>query len=190
MMTPFRLILTIIFTTIILSACGNSVDPGSDEIIAELEQRIVELENMRLEEEMRLEENKRFSASFWSGLTVEERTDLMHEDYIQHSLDYKVFADSRGISYKEGYPAKNEYDMQNMGDEPEQEQIDGPTPPPSEYTHLMMAEDDHVLVMRKEYHQTPNEPPGTFYERFYFNLFQLKDGKLYQHWSGNDMYPE
>lgn len=135
-----------------------------------------------------LEENKRIAMEFFRpGITVEERADLLHDDYQQHNPAFKKYADERGLSYKEGF-------MQMMG------QImaggrgggrggQGPQPPQGDNTYMVLAEGDTVFIMRQQFAQDPTEPPGTFYERFAWDVFTIRDGKLYEHWDGGVINP-
>ena len=83
---------------------------------------------------------------FRPGITVEERADLLHDDYQQHNPAFKKYADERGLSYKEGF-------MQMMG------QImaggrgggrggQGPQPPQGDNTYMVLAEGDTVFTRR------------------------------------------
>ena len=138
--------------------------------------------NTSANEMARLEENKRIASEFFrSGITVEERLDLLHDDYQQHNPAFKKFADENGLGYKEGF-------RQMMGEIMSRasggSEATGPTPPPGNNLYMVMAEGDNVFIMRQQFAQDPTEPPGTFYERFAWDVFTIRDGKLYEHWDG------
>jgi predicted SnoaL-like aldol condensation-catalyzing enzyme len=54
---------------------------------------------------------------------------------------------------------------------------------------VVTAECDIVTMVRKIYRQDPNEPPGTFYESFFFDTFRIKNGKLVEHWDAALIQP-
>ena len=132
-----------------------------------------------------LEENKRVAMEFFrEGITAQERYDLLHDDYIQHNPAFKKFADERGLSYKEGFLQRMTELMAAGGGAGGGADADQPPPPPSNPYELVLAEGDTVTVIQKRYVQDPNEPPGTYYESFWFDTFRIRDGLLYEHWDG------
>jgi len=134
-----------------------------------------------------LEENKRIASAFFRpGITPEERYELIHEDYIQHNPAFKKFADENGVSYNEGFRQMMARFAAGGGGA----QREGPEPPAGNNLHLVMAEGDLVFIMRQQFAQDPNEPAGTFYERFAWDVFRIRDGKLYEHWDGAVIQPE
>ena len=132
-----------------------------------------------------VEENKRVAMEFFrEGITAQERYDLLHDDYIQHNPAFKKFADERGLSYKEGFLQRMTELMAAAGGAGGGADADVPPPPPSNPYELVLVEGDTVTVIQKRYVQDPNEPPGTYYESFWFDTFRIRDGLLYEHWDG------
>lgn len=54
---------------------------------------------------------------------------------------------------------------------------------------MVLAEGDAVFVMHQQFTQDPTEAAGTFYESFSWDVFTIKDGKLYEHWDGQLINP-
>ena len=46
---------------------------------------------------------------------------------------------------------------------------------------------DIVTMIHKFYAQDPTAPAGTFYERFTFDTFRVRNGKLIEHWDGTTL---
>ena len=132
-----------------------------------------------------LEENRRITMEFFrSGITAQERYDLVHPDYIQHNPSFKKYADERGLSYKEGFLQRMTELMAGSGAGSAAADSDVPPPPENNPYELVIAEGDTVTVIQKRYVQDPNEEPGTYYESFWFDTFKVRDGMLYEHWDG------
>jgi predicted SnoaL-like aldol condensation-catalyzing enzyme len=134
-----------------------------------------------------LEENKRIASEFFRpGITPEERYALLHDDYIQHNPVFKKFADENELTYKEGFRRMM---AQFAAGGPPAGNADAPQPPPGDPLYMVLAEKDLVFIMRQQFRQDPTESPGTFYEAFAWDVFRIKDGKLYEHWDGATINP-
>lgn len=139
-------------------------------------------------EQALLEEVRQAATQYYApGMTLEDRLNIMDDGYIQRNPNLRKFADERGISYKEGYEEYITGIMAEMAENPPPPESDLP---PNEPLHIVIAEDDLVLIVRKEYDRDPNEAEGTIYESYVFNLFRIRDGKLYEHWSPGGIDPE
>ena len=134
-----------------------------------------------------LEENKRIASEFFRpGITAEERLELLHDDYIQHNPAFKKFADDNNLTYKEGFEQMfAQFAGRGRGRGGQQ----GPQPPVGNNLYMVLAEGDLVFIMRQQFAQDPTEEPGTFYERFAWDTFRIRDGKLYEHWDGAVINP-
>jgi predicted SnoaL-like aldol condensation-catalyzing enzyme len=61
----------------------------------------------------------------------------------------------------------------------------GGTPPPAgNGTEIVLQECDMLVAVHKNYVQDPTAAPGTYYARFTFDMFRVRDGKLVEHWDG------
>jgi predicted SnoaL-like aldol condensation-catalyzing enzyme len=120
------------------------------------------------------EANKKLAAEFFrKGITPEERTALLHPDYVQHNPVFARFNDINGYKGKEGFTALLKI-LRAGGPPPE-------PPPGSDPTYRVMADGDMVTVLQKRELPDPQNP-GKFYEAFAFDTWRVKDGKLYEHW--------
>jgi predicted SnoaL-like aldol condensation-catalyzing enzyme len=65
----------------------------------------------------------------------------------------------------------------------------GPQPPAGNPFEVVTAECDIVTIVHKVYTQDPTLPPGNFYERFTFDTFRVRNGKLVEHWDAAQINP-
>jgi predicted SnoaL-like aldol condensation-catalyzing enzyme len=47
--------------------------------------------------------------------------------------------------------------------------------------YMVLAECDKVMMVMQRYIPDPQKP-GKYYETFGFEVYRIKDGKLYEHW--------
>lgn len=99
--------------------------------------------------------------------------DLMHPDYVQHNPDALRFEE---INHLKGRDAMTRL-LEVMG------RLGTHGPPPSFLAKrsIMVAECDLVMVLRQVELPDP-QSPGKDYTSFGFEMFRIKDGKLYEHW--------
>lgn len=126
---------------------------------------------------------------FRPGITPEERLALIHPDYQQHNQQYLKYARDRKIS---NFQAFAEIRRQTAASQAEAaasaERLlaeRGPTTPPQappgNTLHILYADGDVVVRVAQRWTQNP-ESPGSFYETFWWDIFEVRDGKLYEHW--------
>ncbi len=109
--------------------------------------------------------------------TADERYALMHPDYIQHSPVFKRFAEINGTHGREEFPVLMQYNRSRPPAPPSA----GPRPPAGDPKYMVVAEGDVVMVLQKRFQPDPMKP-GEFYESFWFDMWRVKDNKLYEHW--------
>lgn len=68
-------------------------------------------------------------------------------------------------------------------------QAAGPQPPQGNPFEIVTAECDIVTIVHKVFTQDPTLPPGNFYERFTFDSFRVRNGKLVEHWDAAVINP-
>lgn len=129
------------------------------------------------------EANKRVVAEFFRpGITAQERYALLDDGYIQHNPMAKKMADRDHLSYKDSFLKM----LQSMGGsfpKPPSE-IDGVKVPEGNMLYMELAEGDLVFVMRQEYRRDPTEKTVVFYPSYGWDVFRVRNGKLYEHWDG------
>jgi predicted SnoaL-like aldol condensation-catalyzing enzyme len=138
-----------------------------------------------------LEANKKVAMEFFRpGITGPERVALADPTYKQHNPafvkgaqeaklgDYDYFKSRFG-----GPPAAPQGGGAGRG------QAAGPQPPQGNPFEVVTAECDIVTIVHKVYTQDPTLPPGNFYERFTFDTFRVRNGKLVEHWDAAQINP-
>ena len=146
-----------------------------------------------------LEANRKIALEFFRpGITPQERLALLHDDYIQHNPAFKKFADENKISYKEGFQRMMGGGGRGGGGGQGQAPAGGGQAargaggaggaPAGNQTELVIAEGDLVTIIHKNYRPDPTAP-GQFFEAFTFDIFRIKDGKLYEHWDAAVINP-
>lgn len=141
----------------------------------------------KAQEEARMAENKKIASAFFAqGVTPEDRYNLLHDEYIQHNPVFKKAADEAGVGYKEGFKMMMERFAANPPPAPP---ANVPQAPEGNPLHMVLAEGDNVFIMRQQFVQDPTKEPGNFYEAFAWDVFTVKDGKLYEHWDGARINP-
>lgn len=172
----------VLASAFIVAGCNNAPDEATlqaarDEAVAAY----------KAQEEARLAENKRIGSAFFApGVTTDDRYALLHDEYIQHNPAFKKFADEAGVGYKEGFKMMIE---RNAANPPPAPPANVPQPPQGNPLYRVLAEGDDVFIMRQQFVQDPTKEPGNFYEAFAWDVFTIKDGKLYEHWDGARINP-
>ena len=139
-----------------------------------------------------LEANKKVAMEFFrQGITGPERVALADPTYKQHNPafvkgarearlgDYDYFKSRFG-----GPPAARQ-----GGPGDGRGQAAGPQPPQGNPFEVVTAECDVVTIVHKAFVQDPTMPPGNFYERFTFDSFRVRNGKLVEHWDAAVINP-
>lgn len=172
----------VLASAFIVAGCNNAPDEATlqaarDEAVAAY----------KAQEEARLAENKRIGSAFFApGVTTDDRYALLHDEYIQHNPAFKKFADEAGVGYKEGFKMMIK---RNAANPPPAPPANVPQPPQGNPLYRVLAEGDDVFIMRQQFVQDPTKEPGNFYEAFAWDVFTIKDGKLYEHWDGARINP-
>lgn len=128
-----------------------------------------------------LETNRKVGVAFNSGLGFDELYGLMRPDYIQHNPIMRRFGELNGVEGREEFKLLNE--LMSRGDQGVGPPKPLPGQPKGDPLHLIIADCDHVFVMRKTYVPDPQRK-GEFYEAFDWDAWRIKDGKLAEHWDG------
>ncbi len=132
------------------------------------------------------ESNKQVILKFLDPKTTpEERYELLHPDYLQHSALFKRFAEINGTRGREEFPELMQYNRSRPPAPPPT----GPLPPAGDPKYMVIAKDDLVIVLQKRFQADPMKP-GEFYDSFWFHMWRLKDNKLYEHWDAETIPSE
>jgi predicted SnoaL-like aldol condensation-catalyzing enzyme len=136
-----------------------------------------------------MEKNKEVVRAFFKpGVTGKERYDLLDEGYIQHNPGAKKMADDMHVSYKEGFRQMLDRMGGNFPTPPTQ--VDGVNVPPGNMTYMVLAEGDLVFVMSQQYRRDPTITSSVvFYPAYTWDVFRVRNGKLYEHWDGATIRP-
>jgi predicted SnoaL-like aldol condensation-catalyzing enzyme/ketosteroid isomerase-like protein len=132
----------------------------------------------------RIESNKALARLFDLHGDPQQAYEQMAPDYIQHNPIARRIGEVNGVSGRDEF--KLLLDLKNSG-------IEGPPPllpgqPPEDPYHHVMADCDHVFLLKKVYLPDPQHP-GKFYEAFNFDFWRIEDGKLAEHWDGTKIPP-
>lgn len=103
----------------------------------------------------------------------QEYYDLMHPDYIQHNPDALRFEEINHLHGRDAM-AKLLQTMAKSG-------FNGPPPDFLGKRTIVIAECDLVMVLREVQAPDPQHA-GKTYTAYGFEMFRVKDGKLYEHW--------
>jgi len=137
-----------------------------------------------------LQANMKVAMEFYRpGITPEERIALIHPDYQQHNQTYVKYAKDHNVS---AFEAFSQIRRQQGVDQAAaaaaaraaaaaKGPLTLPQAPAGNTFHILYAEGDLVVRIAQRWAPDPNSP-GSFYENFFWDTFQVKDGKLYQHW--------
>ena len=122
------------------------------------------------------------------GITPEERIALIHPDYQQHNQFYVKYAKDRKISNFEAFSQirrQQGIDQAAAAAKAREAAARGPVTPsqaPAGNTfHILYAEGNLVVRIAQRWAADPVSPQS-FYENSFWDTFEVRDGKLYEHW--------
>jgi hypothetical protein len=105
----------------------------------------------------------------------------LHPDYIQHNAEMVRFAELNGLTLKQATEQIGKLIRQ------------GPPPvapsanqPRSDFSYKLIADCDMIVAVGQHWHPYPDNP-SKFYATYFFNMWRIKDGKLYEHWDPKDL---
>jgi predicted SnoaL-like aldol condensation-catalyzing enzyme len=127
--------------------------------------------------EEQLQANKRLVEEFYNS-AGSAKAALVHKDYIQHDPAFIKRAQAKNIS-----------DYDEIVDFIMRAAAEVPSEPDNRELEILIAECDIVaaVIKRTRTDPDPTVPPGSTYELFRFDVFRIKDGKLFEHWDGVDI---
>lgn len=125
------------------------------------------------------------------GITLRQLIALIDLSYVPHNPLALKFAREKHISDYEEFkqlftavaasanPASTNY-------------LDGPARPGGRAPHVVIltADCDLVTAIVQYTRPDPTAPPGTIYQRFAFDTFRVRGGKLVEHWDDEEITPE
>ena len=131
-----------------------------------------------------MEANKALARLFDMKGDPELAYQAMAPDYIQHNPIARRIGEANGVSGRDEF--KLLLKLKELG-------LEGPPPampgqPPEDTYHYVMANCDHVFLLKKAYMPDPQHR-GAFYETFSFDLWRVENGKLVEHWDGARIPP-
>lgn len=179
-MAAFGTVLTMTLT-IILSGCGQAQNASTASTTASSDAALERTKTCLPEQEAA---NKKVAETFVSlAATPEKSLHLIHPDYIQHSGLFVQFGKVNG--------AQGRRVMTELVPELQRSGLGGPPPPlPPNPTkpkdndlYMVTVECDLVTVVGQHYRPDPVHQ-GEYYPTFFFDMWRIKDGKLYEHWDG------
>jgi predicted SnoaL-like aldol condensation-catalyzing enzyme len=125
------------------------------------------------------------------GITLRQLIALIDPSYIQHNpLALKLAAEKRISDYEEFKQLFTA--MAASGNPSSANLLDGPARRGGRAPHLVIvtAECDLVTAIVRSTRPDPTVPQGTTYERFSFDTFRVRRGKLVEHWDDEEVTPE
>ena len=127
-----------------------------------------------------LEANKKLAMRFFNDnifANPEKLDDVIHPDYIQHNPVFARFNEDNHVSGRDGLKKFLAGRAQaNQGKK------QGPPPaPPTPPTRIVTSEGDLVTVIASRQSMDKDGKP---YTSWWFDMWRVKDGKLYEHWDG------
>ena len=169
-------------TAFVVAGCNNAPDEQALQAA-----RDTAVADYKAQEDAHLAENKKIASAFFApGVTADDRYALLHDESIQHNPAFKKAADEAGVNYKQGF---KDMMTRNMANPPPASDPKVPAPPQGNPLYQVLAEGNNVFIMRQQFRQDPTKEPGNFYEAFAWDVFTIKDGKLYEHWDGAVINP-
>ena len=131
-----------------------------------------------------IEANKKLAYLFDMKKDWKDAYAAMTPGYIRHNPIAKRIGDVNGITGRDEFKLLLELKDKGMGGPPPAP----PGQPPEDIYHYVMANCDHVFLLKKSYLPDPQHP-GQFYEVFDFDLWRVENGKLAEHWDGARIPP-
>jgi len=127
--------------------------------------------------EEQLKANKKLVEEFYNT-TGSAKAALIHKGYIQHDPAFIKRAQAKNIS-----------DYDEIVDFIIRAAAEVPSEPDNRELEILIAECDIVaaVIKRTKADPDPTAPPGRMYDLFRFDVFRIKDGKLFEHWDGVDI---
>lgn len=125
------------------------------------------------------------------GITLRQLIALIDPSYVQHNPLALKFALEKHISDYEEF--RQLFIAMAASANPDSKSIlDGPARRSGRAPHVVIltAECDLVTAIVQNTRQDPTAPPGTTYERFAFDTFRVRGGKLVEHWDDEEITPE
>ena len=130
-------------------------------------------------QDAQLEANKKVVMRFFNDnifANPEKLDEVIHPDYIQHNPVFQRYNEENNVKGRDGL--KKFLASRNVGGG----QKKGPPPtPPTPPTRIVTAEGDLVTVIMS---RNAMDKDGKPYTSWWFDMWRVKDGKLYEHWDG------
>lgn len=125
------------------------------------------------------------------GITLRQLIALIDPGYVQHNPLALKFAEEKHISDSEEF--KQLFTAVAVSANPGSSNVlDGPARPGGRAPHVVIltADCDLVTAIVQYTQSDPTARPGTTYERFAFDTFRVRGGKLVEHWDDEEITPE
>ena len=125
------------------------------------------------------------------GITLRQLIALIDPNYVQHNPLALKLAQEKHISDYEEF--KQLFTAVSASSNPDiKNKLDGPARRGGRAPHVVIAtaECDVVTVIVQNTRPDPTAPPGTTYERFDFDTFRVRGGKLVEHWDNEEITPD
>jgi predicted SnoaL-like aldol condensation-catalyzing enzyme len=139
-----------------------------------------------------LQAEKKVVLNFYRpGITLRELIALVDPSYIQHNpLVLKAAAEKHSSDYEEFKLLFTR--MAAAGNPGGGDVLDGPARRGGRAPHVVIAtaECDLVTAIVRNTRPDPTALPGTTYERFSFDTFRVRGGKLVEHWDDEEITAE
>lgn len=125
------------------------------------------------------------------GITLRQLIALIDPSYVQHNPLALKFAQEKHISDYEEF--KQLFTAMAASANPDStDKLDGPARRGGRAPHVVIvtAECDLVTAIVQNTRPDPTAPQGTTYERFGFDTFRVRGGKLVEHWDNEEITPD
>lgn len=126
-----------------------------------------------------IEANKALAGLFDLKADPKVAYEKMDPGYIQHNPVARRIGDVNGVNGRDEFKLLLDLKDKGLGGRPPE----APGQPPEDTHHYVMANCDHVFLLKKSYLPDPQHQ-GQFYEVFDFDLWRVENGKLVEHWDG------
>ena len=139
-----------------------------------------------------LEVEKNLVLDFYRpGITLGQLIALIDPSYVQHNPLALKFAREKHVSDYEEF--RQLFSAMAVSANPGSKNIlEGPARRGGRAPHVVIltAECDLVTAIVRYTRSDPTALPGTTYERFAFDTFRVRGGKLVEHWDDEEITPE